>query len=375
MPKTVKNRKRVLSAKRVAFGLFVLLVAGLIAAIKILGGEFSVVGAETALARVLGRAKTEFTLTDGYGEVFYDFGASFVSAGGTGISVVNVRGEETDAASFALDEPSVASNGRLAVVYSVGGYNAAFADSRGIRYVLRTDGIVLSAAVGRGGTAAVVTGESGGYKGAVRLYKLRGDTPELTFEWFSGTDYVYLAAVSDDGKRFCAVSLGESGSRITAFQTTSRTPQFEARYPEAVLGASYMRGDLIFLRTRSKLLSLSENGELSELYDFGSSVLSGYTASDSGFAAFTTETAAGVTVTTIDERGETHAAEVPGAYVSVRCADGRIAVLTDAAAYIFSDDSLKSVREITVSPGFTDIFPRGRGSAIVFGGFGAEIIG
>ena len=114
-----------------------------------------------------------------------------------------------------LTAPQLSVGGKLAAVCDVGGDTLYVLDSAGVRRTLTADrGLCYYTARVSAGDYLTVTEQKSGYKASVSVYDSGG---ELLFHFDSHESYISDAAVTEDGKRLVAVSLG---ARNGAFAST-----------------------------------------------------------------------------------------------------------------------------------------------------------
>ncbi|MDR0916442.1 MAG: DUF5711 family protein [Oscillospiraceae bacterium] len=369
-----ERRKRRCRRRRTVGGVFVLLVAVCVGLVIILGGELSASGMRAAIVRVTGKTAREMTLIAGYDRAFADLRFAVVSAGASGVAVTDLSGETVAHQAISLSEAAVTSNGKLAAAYTVGGSDVVLADRHGIGARILTESKILAVSVADGGYVAVTTAEIDGYRGVVTLYRVRGDSVEVKFRWRAGTGFPFAAAASSDGKYLATLSLGSSGGRIVVFRTSSENPIAEVTYPETIVELAFIDGDTIIARTRTKLLRITVNGAVTELYA-SEGEITGY-AVGSNYAAVAETGYDGLTnlVTVMSDGAVNYASITFERPVSLRTANGAITLLTDTTLYVFGNAKLTRFTEYD-APNSLDAFPRGGDNAIAFGERGARVFG
>ncbi len=307
----------------------------------------------------------------------------YVSLGGTLIQATSRRilamGEDGTVrynADVKFSRSAAVSNGRLAVIYDIGGTDIHVINDRGLVRRLTADGAILACSINEKGALAVTTNKSG-YKAAVTVYNEEG---ERIFAFNSSDRFLMTASVSRDGRSMAAVALGQTDG---AFASSVVVYALDSTEP---LGGSELTGSAVYeLGQVGKrwcavgedgLYFLTSGGETSAFYDFEGTYLRRCSLEGDGFTAvllgrykFGTQTQ----LATVDENGVQLAiVDVDKEVLSLSAAGKYVAVLYSDELVIY-DKNLEVCARLEDMSSAKLVLMRADGSAVLVGSDAASL--
>ena len=289
------------------------------------------------------------------------------------LSQVSVLGEDNNvrfSENVKFRCAAIDSNGRRAVAYDIGGTELYVLDSKGLLHHITCDSEVQSAQMGEDNKLAVVVNKSG-YKAAAYVYDESG---QLIFEYDSSDRFIMQAAVSADGKRLAAVTMGQHEGVFTSYVVIYR---MNRREPDAVCE---LPGEAVYdIRTvdhafcvvaEKALYFVSHNGTIDTSYPFEETYLRRCSLQGDGFAALLLgryKSGAQGTLLTVDERGKVLGeVETDGEVLALSASGHYVAALYSDHLTIY-DKRMKECATLGNVGAAREILMRGDGSAVLAG--------
>jgi len=274
---------------------------------------------------------------------------------------------------------AVASNGKIAAVYDIGGTEIHVLDDRGLVRQPTAEGEILSCTVNEKGAMAVTVNKSG-YKAAVTVYNESG---EKVFAFHSSDRFLMTAALSRDGRRMTAVALGQSEGVFTSSLVVYSLDSTEPLLDVPMTGKAVYDVDMVGRRwcavSEEGLYFLGIDGKKSDetrFYDFEGTYLRRCSLGGDGFAAallgryqYGTQTH----LVTVDEEG---------VQLAILEAEKEVLSLSAAGKYVavlYSDELVIYDRNLEVCARLEDlssarlVLMRADGSAVLVGADSASL--
>ena len=244
-----------------------------------------------------------FTYENGADQSFALAGNGLAVASGSGIQLLNEKGETVAKAITSMDTPAVSASESLALFYDIGGSTVKALGFDGSCTDVDAGKSVITASVNDAGYFAVISEESGS-KGLVQVFD---PSCQLLYQWYSGTGYPLSAQVGPDNKSLAVLCLTSEGSVIHFFKLSSEDEQASVSVPGVLLfELCYVSGGRVAAIGSETLVFADSGGALAGQYDFAGRYLSAYDFGGSGFVALCLSeyrAGAGGTLLTIDTEG------------------------------------------------------------------------
>ena len=243
-----------------------------------------------------------------------------------------------------MENPVVATNGTLAVVYDAGGSSLYVLGQRALVWSAGDLECILSARLNRNGQLTVVT-QASGYRGMVTVYDA-AYSPMMSVSLTSA--FVMDAALSDDGRTLATLTVGQTDGAFAAGLELYDMNYSSGGY-QADVSCSLGSGVALDLRhTQSAVWSLSDRGLTvtdhsgqTVWVDWSNRYLRRYTLSGDGFAiALLGRYRAGsqAELWVVDAQGGRRTLELNEQVLSISAAGRYFAVLTGDRLDIYTDE-------------------------------------
>ena len=277
-----------------------------------------------------------------------------------------------------FNKSAVASNGKVAAVYDIGGTEIHVLDDRGLVCLLTAEGEILSCTVNEKGALAVTVNKSG-YKAAVTVYNENG---EKVFAFHSADRFLMTAALSRDGRRMAAVALGQTEGVFTSSLVVYSLDSTEPLLDMPMTGKAVYDVDMVGRRW----CAVGEDGlyfhtvdgknDGTVFYDFEGTYLRRCSLGGDGFAAallgryqYGTQTH----LVTVDEEGVQLAIlEAEKEVLSLSAAGKYVAVLYSDELVIY-DRNLEVCARLEELSSAREVLMRADGSAVLVGADSASL--
>ena len=274
---------------------------------------------------------------------------------------------------------AVATNGKVAAVYDIGGTEIHVLDDRGLVRCLTAEGEILSCTVNEKGALAVTVNKSG-YKAAVTVYNESG---EKVFAFHSADRFLMTAAVSRDGRRMAAVALGQAEGAFTSSLVVYSLESTEPLLDVPMTGKAVYDVDMVGRRWcavgEDGLYFHAADGKKNGgtiFYDFEGTYLRRCSLGGDGFAAallgryqYGTQTH----LVTVDEEGVQLAIlEAEKEVLSLSAAGKYVAVLYSDELVIY-DRNLEVCARLEELSSARQVLMRADGSAVLVGADSASL--
>jgi len=214
------------------------------------------------------------------------FDGGIAIAFSSGLEIRGENGAVTHSVATIMEEPAVKAAKELLLHYSVGGSELSLIHAEsGEVLKLSSEGGFYDADLSSGGTLCTAAAESG-YKTVLRVYD---EDQKEVYRWFSASRFMPLCAVSPDGKRAAAVSVGQSEgsfeSVLHLFSTREEEPVADVSLgSDLVYDLRYTDDGTLCAVTESALLWFNDEGEQTGRCDILSGYLSDFDLSGDKFS-------------------------------------------------------------------------------------------
>ncbi len=377
-----ESKKRVQKKKRPTLWLAVsvlLIVAGVAAAMILDPTTFdgirrSVIYA-TAEKDESGCAEL-YRYDDDHNGEFAALGGNLVKLSGQEVSMWDTSGKTLFAEKLRFTAPTLASTGKYAAAYDIGGKELYVFSESGLAWKSEDVGTILAVNVQDSGYVTVTSGKSG-YKAAVTVYTPGGS--EL-FGFWSADRFVMTAGLSEDRKTLAAVTMGQEKNTFMSYLVLYRTDSEDPIATVAVTdGVVYDIGwvDGCFcLVAEDGLYFYDVRGEKVGTYLFGKDHLRRCTLSGNGYAAVLRSPyragSQSVLVTVDAEGNELGCVNMDGEVLSLHSAGRYTAVLMGDELTIYDKDLEQDSRLSDISES-QQVMMRDDGSALLAGASTARL--
>lgn len=214
----------------------------------------------------------------------YGDGMAVVSTGG--LQAMRDDGQTDLTVGQPLGDPAAQTGRDVTIFWDIGGETlTAVRRGSGKTLEFSTDGAILDADVSTGDAVCVAASESG-YKTVLHVYDR---SQSETYRWFSSGSFFSVCAVSPNGKRMAAVSLGQAEgvfeSTLCWFRTDEENvQQMQSLGDTLVYDLHFTDDDTLLVVTENGLRYLSADGKTRGEYDFAQRYYRGCAYGD-GFTA------------------------------------------------------------------------------------------
>ena len=297
-------------------------------------------------------------------------GAAIVS--NSSIQVVSGSGERIARETCSLESPTLASAGDWALAWDLGGTTAVQIRQNGTCTQTTAAGTIISASICENGSYCIAS-EATGYRGAVSVYTAEN---ALCFQWFSGENYLLDADIAPAGNRFAALTLGESGSRVSVFSVDDAVEKGSYFVQdELFFDVEYLSDNRICLLSDQRMLILNGDGEEVASYDFAGTYIRDYQLDGNGYAVLllcTYSTGSTGRLVTVGADGQEGASLDVTEDVLSLSANGRYVTAVFPEQTVLYDSAF-DVRGAYAEPGVRSAVTRSDGSAILITDAGAFV--
>lgn len=335
---SVKTARRI----RAAAAVLVVLILIIIAAAQVGGITFSTVGDYfSALISGMG---------SGEGYPYSISGAGVLGASATNsdpvlvfedsVKVLNATAKEVSSLAHTYDHPVISSNSGRVLLYDEGGKKFRVQSKTRVLYEKNTDYIILTAAMGKDGSAAVATKADG----AESMLTVYGSNREQVFAWKCSKENIVSCDVSDNGKSYAVSVIGvENGSvysKVYIFNKKDSAPERELTYKgSAVSSVQFLSNETLFVMGNNVCEIVNDSGEVTKI-DISVNTPYKLFISDNNTAVLVLSKYSGTTqkiIKVYDKSGrELYSKDIDGLVKSVSTDGKYVAVLTDSEVQIFN---------------------------------------
>lgn len=197
----------------------------------------------------------------------YGDGLAVVSTGG--LKAMGGDGKTLLTVAQPLSEPAVQTGRDVTIFWDIGGETLTAARGGEQVFTFKTDGAILDADISSGDTMCIAASEEG-YKTVLRVYDR---SRKETYRWFSSSRFFSVCAVSPDGRRMAAVSLGQADgvfeSTLCWYRTDEENVQQMLSLGDTlVYDLRFLDRDTLLIVTESGVRIVSADGRTRGEYDF-----------------------------------------------------------------------------------------------------------
>ncbi len=367
---STKTRKKTGTFGRaVAAVIVVLVLVGAAALISWLSDSSLKDTVSSLFRRDRGDAAEELYYDTSGAAAFADVDGATAVLSAAGLQVYGRDGAELFSQYTPMYTPAIASAGKYAAAYDVGGDSVIFFSRDRVITTFSPEGAVIAADVNEDGYVCIVNEETG-YKSRVTVYDRTGTA---LFRWFSGSGYVLDAAMR--GSRTLAILVvDKGGSSVVFFSVDSDAEQARYESPGVMIDIGWT-GDRLAAVSSDAVVFLTRDGVEKARWDMAGSYLKSCVISDS-FAAVVTgdflmDTDGTVSIISPDGTVSGTARIFSGVTYMDGCGDDLAVLSLNSAAVLKKDGSvLLSAGDVIGSA----ILCREDGSAVVAGAYSARVL-
>lgn len=307
---------------------------------------------------------------------YASLGGSLIQATTRRILVLGEDGQARYNADVKFNRSAVASNGREAAVYDIGGTDIHVLNDRGLVRRLTAEGEILACTINEKGALAVTINKSG-YKAAVVVYNESG---EKAFAFHSSDRFLLTAAVSRDSRQMAVVTLGQSeghfSSSVVLYALDSTEPLANCELTGSAVYDLGFSGKRWCAVGEDGLHFLTMGGEKTAFYDFEGTYLRRCSLDGDGFAAVLLgryKSGIQTQLATVDEEGVQLAiVDVEKEVLSLSAAGKYVAVLYSDELVIY-DKNLEICARLEDMRSAKQVLMRADGSAVLVGSDAASL--
>lgn len=267
-------------------------------------------------------------------------GSDLILLDDSGVRVIDSTAKEISNIEHRYDHPVVeASSGRI-LLYDIGAKQFRVQSKTRVLFEEQTDYMILTAALGQDGSAAVATRADG----AESMLTVYDKNHKEAFRWACAKEHIVSCDVSDNGKKYVAAVLGvDNGSvysKVYVFEKNSTEPYASFEYKDSALTqVKFLDGDR-FLVFGNNVCEIIDGKTVSEKIDVSVNTPSRLFVSDNNTAVLVLSKYSSTTqkiIKVYNKSGkEMFSAEVTGIVKSVSTDGKYTAVLTDSQVCIYN---------------------------------------
>ncbi|MBO4583635.1 MAG: hypothetical protein J5756_01065 [Clostridia bacterium] len=256
-----------------------------------------------------------------------------------GVMLMSGSGRELLTAQHGCASPAVVSCGDRFLVFDRGGARWELYSKDGLMREGAAEYDIIDAAVASNGAMALVT-SSKSYHNEVHYYDSDGAE---TYVWYSADNYIYKVGMRYNGKAFTALGMssdgGESAVIAFMFDPRSKNEPFRAQLGGNIFYYVSYKGSNVTLIGAESAVTLNDEGETENTYDYEGMALKGYSATDDRTVLVFSKYGVGRdhTVVSLDSDGELYAsADVSVDFRSVSAGKSGVTLLGSHEVFVFS---------------------------------------
>lgn len=267
-------------------------------------------------------------------------GSDLILLDDSGVRVIDSTAKEISNIEHRYDHPVVeASSGRI-LLYDIGAKQFRVQSKTRVLFEKQTDYMILTAALGQDGSAAVATRADG----AESMLTVYDKNHKEAFRWACAKEHIVSCDVSDNGKKYVAAVLGvDNGSvysKVYVFEKNSTEPYASFEYKDSALTqVKFLDGDRLLV-FGNNVCEIIDGKTVSEKIDVSVNTPSRLFVSDNNTAVLVLSKYSSTTqkiIKVYNKSGkEMFSAEVTGIVKSVSTDGKYTAVLTDSQVCIYN---------------------------------------
>lgn len=345
--RTVKKGKASISLKtankiKLVSVVLVILILVSIAAAQISGVTFSMAsdGIRTVIAKIGSGGGFPYSLAGISASDLSSSTSDLILLDDSGIRVIDSTAKEISNIEHSFDHPVVeASSGRI-LLYDIGAKQFRIQSKTRILFEKQTDYIILTAALGQDGSAAVATRADG----AESMLTVYDKNHKEAFRWACAKEHIISCDISDNGKKYAVAVLGvENGSvysKVYVFEKNKTEPYASFEYNDSALTQiKFLSGDK-FIVFGNNICEIIDGKSVSDKIDVSTNTPSSLFVSDNNTAVLVLSKYSSTTqkiIKVYNKSGkETFSSEITGIVKSVSTDGKYTAVLTDSQVCIYN---------------------------------------
>lgn len=348
--KTKKNRQK--SEKTISVGaarrlkaaavVIVVLLLVSIAAAQVGGITFSTVGDYFA------SAFSRIGAGDGYPYSINGMGVSDVTVTNSdlvlvyddSVKVLNSTAKEISSLNHSYDHPVVNANSGRILLYDEGGTQFRVQSKTRVLYEKETEYIILTGAIGKDGSVALVTRADG----AESMLTVIDSHRDEVFAWKCSKENIVSCDVSDNGKNYAVSVIGvENGSvysKVYLFNKKETAPTAEFSYPDSAVSTVQFLSNETLMIMGGNVCEIINDGAVSQKIDVSVNTPFKLFISDNNTAVLVLSKYSSTTskiIKVYDKSGEElFSREIDGLVKSVATDGKYIGVLTDSSVQVYN---------------------------------------
>lgn len=267
-------------------------------------------------------------------------GSDLILLDDSGVRVIDSTAKEISNIEHRYDHPVVeASSGRI-LLYDIGAKQFRVQSKTRVLFEKQTDYMILTAALGQDGSAAVATRADG----AESMLTVYDKNHKEAFRWACAKEHIVSCDVSDNGKKYVAAVLGvDNGSvysKVYVFEKNSTEPYASFEYKDSALTqVKFLDGDRLLV-FGNNVCEIIDGKTVSEKIDVSVNTPSRLFVSDNNTAVLVLSKYSSTTqkiIKVYNKSGkELFSTEVTGIVKSVSTDGKYTAVLTDSQVCIYN---------------------------------------
>lgn len=193
-----------------------------------------------------------------------------------GAMVINRNGTEALSVQHGCADPATASCGDFFIVFERNGTRWELYGTQGLIREGTADFPIIDAAVASNGSVVLVT-SSKSYHNEVHYFDRNG---EEKYAWYSADNYIYKAGIKSNGKEFTLLGMnsdsGTQSSSAFVFAPGSKEEPIKVSLGGNIFYYISYKGSNITLIGKTQTLTINDDGETENVFDYGGMVLEGY---------------------------------------------------------------------------------------------------
>lgn len=321
---------------------FVILILVSIAAAKVGGVNLSLVsdGFSTMLAKIGSGPGFPYSLAGISASDISVTNSDLVLLDDASVRVIDSTAKEISSIEHTYDHPIIQTNAGRILVYDIGAKEFRVQSKTRVIFEKQTDYIILTAALGKDGSAAVATRADG----AESMLTVYDKNHKEAFRWACAKEHIVSCDISDDGKMFSVAVIGINNgsvySKVYIFNKRETEPYASFEYNDSALTAVRFISNEKLIVFGNNVCEIIDGKKVKERIDVSVNTPSRLYVSDNNTAVLVLSKYSSTTqkiIKAYNKSGsELFTAEVTGIVKAVST-DGRyVAVLTDSQLCIYN---------------------------------------
>lgn len=194
----------------------------------------------------------------------------------TGAMVINRNGTEALSVQHGCTDPATVSCGGRFMVFDRNGTRWELYGNQGLIREGTAEYPIIDAAVSSNGSFVLVT-SSKSYHNEVHYCDRDG---EEKYVWYSADNYIYKAGIKENGKEFALLGMNSEGGTPSSvafiFEPSSKKEPVKVPLGGNIFYYVSYKGSNITLIGQTQTLTLDDDGDTKNIFDYGGMALEGY---------------------------------------------------------------------------------------------------